>query len=555
MHSKYCWCSTDLWKFWSSLMKMKRYVALARVSSREQEREGFSLEVQEEALYRYAREQGGEIVRMFPIAETATKPQERQKFRELLAYAQEHASGLTGLLIFKVDRAARNLFDYVELERLEIEYGLDVICITQPTEATPAGRMMRRTLANMASFYTEQQSLDVREGLERRVREGLFAGKAPYGYRNVRINGRSLIEVHPEDGPKIRRIFELFAFNSLTLDSLAERLEHEGITYSKKRPQFPRSTLYKILRDRSYIGEVKYHGEWLPGVHKPIVDLATFRRVQVLLGEKVYHNHELTYGAKLISCGHCGKPITGELKTKRTKSGPKQYFYYRCARYNKPNHPRVRVTEADLDKQVLAMFRSIRIEAPRKREWVERFLQARAKKEQDTSRGRIGELNRQLAAVRQQQDELLNLRLLKEVDQDTYSRKTAELRDRVDDLELKLESAKRGHTEQADLAMKVFELSQSLTSKWDTADYTAKRRILEIVCLNFSLDGVTLVPTMRKPFQILSEGLLVQQSRGDRRLTFLNDSAGASLFGLAVSQTIDFTADTFFALGASDVDD
>ncbi len=50
MHSKYCWCSTDLWKFWSSLMKMKRYVALARVSSREQEREGFSLEVQEEAL-------------------------------------------------------------------------------------------------------------------------------------------------------------------------------------------------------------------------------------------------------------------------------------------------------------------------------------------------------------------------------------------------------------------------------------------------------------------------------------------------------------------------
>ena len=33
---------------------MKRYVALARVSSREQEREGFSLEVQEEALSKYA---------------------------------------------------------------------------------------------------------------------------------------------------------------------------------------------------------------------------------------------------------------------------------------------------------------------------------------------------------------------------------------------------------------------------------------------------------------------------------------------------------------------
>ena len=41
----------------------KQYVALARVSSREQEREGFSLQVQEEALERYA-EQKGTVVRV-----------------------------------------------------------------------------------------------------------------------------------------------------------------------------------------------------------------------------------------------------------------------------------------------------------------------------------------------------------------------------------------------------------------------------------------------------------------------------------------------------------
>ena len=52
---------------------MKRFVALARVSSREQEREGFSLEVQEDALKRYAAQAGGEIVKLFKIAETASK--------------------------------------------------------------------------------------------------------------------------------------------------------------------------------------------------------------------------------------------------------------------------------------------------------------------------------------------------------------------------------------------------------------------------------------------------------------------------------------------------
>ena len=59
---------------------MKQFVALARVSSREQEREGFSLEVQEDALKRYAAQHGGEIIRLFKIAETASKRDERKSF-------------------------------------------------------------------------------------------------------------------------------------------------------------------------------------------------------------------------------------------------------------------------------------------------------------------------------------------------------------------------------------------------------------------------------------------------------------------------------------------
>ena len=196
---------------------MKQYLALARVSSREQEREGFSLEVQEEALERYAEQQGGQIGKLFRIAETATKPDERRTFRELLAYAKEHASEIAGVLFFKVDRAARNLFDYVELERLEVEHGLKVIYVTQPTENTPAGRMMRRTLANMASFYTEQQSLDVKDGLFRRVQSGLFVGKAPYGYRNVRHDGRSLVEVDSDRARTVRRVFELLGPDPCTI--------------------------------------------------------------------------------------------------------------------------------------------------------------------------------------------------------------------------------------------------------------------------------------------------------------------------------------------------
>jgi len=79
-----------------------------------------------------------------------------------------------------------------------------------------------------------------------------------------------------------------------------------------------------------------------------------------------------------------------------------------------------------------------------------------------------------------------------------------------------MEAADRGREEQAELAMKVFELSQSLTERWLAADYHAKRQTLEMVCSNFSFDGVTLDPRMRKPFDRLAEGLVVPSSRGDK---------------------------------------
>lgn len=68
----------------------------------------------------------------------------------------------------------------------------------------------------------------------------------------------------------------------------------------------------------------------------------------------------------------------------------------------------------------------------------------------------------------------------------------------------------------SDLAAKVSELSQVLSEKWLSAGYATKCRILEILYLNSRIDGVTVCPTMRKPFDALAEGLISKNSRGDR---------------------------------------
>ena len=495
---------------------MKSFVALARVSSREQEREGFSLEVQEEALKRYAAQSGGEIVKLYKIAESASKRDERKAFREMIAYAKKNAPFLDALLFYKVDRAARNLFDYVELERLESEYDLPFISVSQPTENTPAGRMMRRTLANMASFYTEQQSVDVREGLARRVKEGWFIGLAPYGYRNVRKEGRGVVEIDPQAAANVKRIFHLYAYENLTVDGLVDRLDGEGISFRAGQARFPRTSVHNILRDRAYIGEIQHKDQWYPGKHEPLIDRPTWDRVQVLLGGQNYHCHALTYGGELMACAECGHPITGECKTKMTKAGPRSYVYYRCAKYTKAGHTRVRVPEADLDKQVMALFDKMRIEDEGVRDWFRMVLASQTRDAQTDSLAQRTELQRQESLIVAQQDRLLNMRLADDIDQDVFARKATEIRDRLAAIKLQIDALDRSHDETAELACKVFELSQTLRSQWVTADYHAKRRILEIVCLNCTLDGATFVPTMRKPFDVLAEGLISEKSRGDR---------------------------------------
>lgn len=219
--------------------------------------------------------------------------------------------------------------------------------------------MMRRTLANMASFFTEQMAVDISQGINRRVQEGFFPGKAPYGYKNVRSNGRRVIALDEREAANVRCLFRLYAYENHTLESIVRHLGATGVAHKAESPAWSRTSIHNILNDRVYIGEIKYRDNWYPGKHEPIIDRATWDRVQALLGNRQQITHTKTYAGDLMTCGHCGHKITGELKTK--KSG-KQYLYYRCTKYNQPDHPRDRVTESELDQQVLALFDKIRIE-------------------------------------------------------------------------------------------------------------------------------------------------------------------------------------------------
>lgn len=502
----------------SDIAPRKRFIAWARVSSQRQKDEGWSLEYQEQKLAEYAARNGGEVVKLYVVAETASKHQERRTFQEMLSFAREHARQLDGLLVMKIDRAARNMRDFVVLESLEEDHGVRLISVTQPTENTPAGRMMRRTFATFAAYFTDQLSVDVKQAMRRRAEAGLFVTLAPYGYRNVRAGDgrRRVVEVDPAEAANVRLIFDLYAYHNHTLDSLLEHLRAAGIAYTRARAGFTRSKLYELLTDRSYVGEVDHLGQWHAGSHEPLVDRPTFDRVQELLGRRTYRSHDHLYGAQLITCGHCGRPVCGERAVRRRGGTVREYCYYRCARYNVPGHPRVRLTEAEIDRQVLGHFDRLRIADDDVREWFACVFRAKTRGLMEARREQRERLSAELTRVRNQKDALLNLRLAGEVDADTYAAKSRELRDREAHLQVEIDGAGREQSEQAETAIRAFELSQSLREKWLTSEHDAKRRILEILCLNCHLDGASLVLEMRNPFGVLAEGVLYASSAQDR---------------------------------------
>ena len=172
------------------------------------------------------------------------------------------------------------------------------------------------------------------------------------------------------------------------------------------------------------------------------------------------------------------------------------------------------MTELELDRQFLALFDKMRIEDQEVRDWFRTILVLQTESAQSDSAAQRAELQRQASLLVAQQDRLLNLHLSGDIDQLTFASKQTELRDRVASIKLQLDAVDRSHDEMADLAVKAFELSQTLRTQWLTADYAAKRRILEIILSNCTLDGATLCPTIRKPFDVLAEGLVSKQSGG-----------------------------------------
>jgi site-specific DNA recombinase len=196
------------------------------------------------------------------------------------------------IVVYKVDRLTRSLADFAKLVELFDTHGVSFVSVTQQFNTTTSmGRLTLNVLLSFAQFEREVTSERIRDKIAASKRKGLWVGGTlPLGYQ---MNDGKIAVVEDE-AERVRLIFrrylELGGVNALVRDlrerdiRTKERLLATGA--NRGGVLFGRGSLFYLLRNRFYIGEVKYKDEILPGEQPAILDRALFDAVQQKLTDQ-----------------------------------------------------------------------------------------------------------------------------------------------------------------------------------------------------------------------------------------------------------------------------
>jgi len=208
-------------------------VLYARVSSRGQEKEGFSIPAQLSLMRDYAAKKGFVIVEEFVEAETAKKAG-RKQFKAMLQFLHERAD-VRILLVEKTDRLFRNLPDYAkhgEVAGLQTHFVRTGRVLDENSSADREFEHGLQVL--LAKRYVDNLREESAKGLDAKAALGMWPRRAPTGYRTERgPGGKNQIVPDPETGPLIRRLFEEYATGSLSLTDLAAWAYSAGLRSSR----------------------------------------------------------------------------------------------------------------------------------------------------------------------------------------------------------------------------------------------------------------------------------------------------------------------------------
>jgi site-specific DNA recombinase len=304
----------------------EKAIIYCRVSTSEQAELGYSLASQEKCCLDYARAKNLDVADVFVERGVSAKTMDRPQLRELIRYISKEK--VQYLIVYKVDRLSRDVTDFANLNKILGKCGVQLVSTTEEINNTAFGKFTTHLLASLSQLDNDIRSERTTDGMKQATRKGMWLFRVPFGYNSFKKNGKGYL-VQNEDSTIVKEIFELY-------DRGYRIYEIEKI-FKLKGKSFSKQFLSKILRSPVYKGKIRiekwFEEEEIEGAHKPIIDEATFDRIQEILKRKnVMKNKKLRLHPDfplrgLLFCPNCNNKLTGSFS--RGRLG-KKYGYYHC---------------------------------------------------------------------------------------------------------------------------------------------------------------------------------------------------------------------------------
>jgi site-specific DNA recombinase len=308
-------------------------VLYIRVSS-DRQVDNTSLDSQERACRAYCEAKGWKIARLFREEGASAKTAERPRFQEMLRYCKESSPRPSFVVVYAVDRFARDTCDHHIVKRHLASLGILLRSATQPLGESPAEALMEGLLSQFAQFDNAVRAERSSNGMKARLQSGSWTFKSPIGYLNGRSSAGKTLVPDPERAPFVRAAFERFATGLHSKGEVREYVHDMGLR-TRSGTKVPTETFRRMLENPIYAGIIavdswaQEHAANFPA----LVDRGTFSRVQAILAGKQPHivanqrNHPAFPLRAFVRCAACNRPLTASFSTGR--HGVK-YPYYRC---------------------------------------------------------------------------------------------------------------------------------------------------------------------------------------------------------------------------------
>ena len=481
----------------------KKCIIYCRVSSKEQEDRGYSLEAQEKLLTEYAEKNGLESIKLFRITESASGKQIRKTFNEMLSFVRSKRVNI--ILCEKIDRLTRNLKDgavisdwVMENEDRQVRFVKENFVVSKNTRAHE--NLVWDMKVAIARFYTNNLSEEVKKGQIAKLESGWIPCGLKFGYKTIGEKGHKIHIPDENFAPFIKRAFELYSSGNYTVTKLTNTLQEEGMK-SRSGKQVCRSIVHSMLSDPFYCGIINWNNDEYEGKHEPIITRELFNNVQGQMkrtyknGQIKIHNHAFK---GLIKCGGCGCLITWETQ--------KGHNYGHCKGF-KPCNEKGYVRQEEIETALIENFEKIKPGSDKVLEWIKKALKEAHKDKRGYSVGARESLNKNHEMIENRMDKIYDDKIDGVITLEYYQKRFKEyseqkrdILDQLNKLEDNMQNYYEVGTEIHDLAYQAKKLYFS-----DKINADGKRTLINKIFSKLILKDKKLVTEFTPAYQFLSE--------------------------------------------------